>query len=79
MATSSREVIARLRADGWELHRTKGSHNIFKHPQKSGHVTVPHPKHDLPVGTVRNIYKQAGLDPREDKPEKPKTRNGGKS
>ncbi|ENY0008508.1 type II toxin-antitoxin system HicA family toxin, partial [Neisseria gonorrhoeae] len=28
---------------------------------KKGRVTVPHPKKDLPTGTVKNIYKQAGL------------------
>ncbi|MCO6524639.1 MAG: type II toxin-antitoxin system HicA family toxin [Candidatus Schmidhempelia sp.] len=28
---------------------------------KLGRVTVPHPKKDLPIGTVKNIFKQAGL------------------
>ncbi|WMY91896.1 type II toxin-antitoxin system HicA family toxin [Snodgrassella communis] len=28
---------------------------------KSGRVTVPHPKKDLPLGTVKNIFKQARL------------------
>ncbi len=28
----------------------------------AGRVTVPHPKKDLPVGTVRSIYRQAGWD-----------------
>jgi len=32
----------------------------FKHPCKPGKVTVPHPNRDLPVGTLRNIYRQAG-------------------
>ena len=27
--------------------------------QASGKVTVPHPKKDIPVGTLRNIYRQA--------------------
>ncbi|MDW8213738.1 MAG: type II toxin-antitoxin system HicA family toxin [Roseiflexaceae bacterium] len=30
------------------------------HPNKPGRVTVPHPKKDLPVGTLRSIYRQAG-------------------
>ncbi|WP_083911984.1 type II toxin-antitoxin system HicA family toxin [Desulfotignum phosphitoxidans] len=25
-----------------------------------GKVTVPHPKKDLPVGTLRSLYRQAG-------------------
>jgi predicted RNA binding protein YcfA (HicA-like mRNA interferase family) len=37
-----------------------GSHIKFKHPGKQGGVTVPHPKKDLPIGTLRNIYRQAG-------------------
>ena len=56
----SREVIRRLRVDGWVLARTKGSHHQFKHPAKPGLVTVPHPKRDLPTGTLVSIFKQAG-------------------
>jgi predicted RNA binding protein YcfA (HicA-like mRNA interferase family) len=57
----SRELIAKLRADGWQLVKTVGSHHQFKHPVKPGKVTVPHPKRDLPEGTVKNVLKQAGL------------------
>lgn len=38
----------------------KGDHFQFKHPQKPGRVTVPHPKKDIPKGTVVSIYRQAG-------------------
>ena len=58
---NSSELIKMIEADGWFLHRTKGSHHHFKHPIKKGLVTVPHPKKDLPAGTVKNILKQAGL------------------
>ena len=57
----SAEAIKRLQADGWVLHHTKGSHQQFKHPTKLGKVTVPHPKHDLPIGTLKSIEKQAGI------------------
>lgn len=57
----SREVIQMLIQDGWYEVRTKGSHVQFKHPSKKGTVTVPHPKADIPVGTFRNIQKQAQL------------------
>jgi predicted RNA binding protein YcfA (HicA-like mRNA interferase family) len=57
----STEVIRLLKADGWQLVRTKGSHCHFKHPTKPGLVTVPHPKKDMPLGTLRSIGKQAGL------------------
>jgi predicted RNA binding protein YcfA (HicA-like mRNA interferase family) len=56
----SREIIKRLRKDGWELVHIKGSHHQFKHSEKGGRVTVPHPKKDLPVGTVKCIFRQAG-------------------
>lgn len=57
----SSELIRKIEADGWYLVATRGSHHQFKHPTKSGRVTIPHPKKDLPQGTVRNILKQAGL------------------
>ena len=59
---TSAEVIRKLRADGWELARSKGSHHHFKHPIKQGIVTVPHPKKDIPLGTLRSIAKQAQVD-----------------
>lgn len=39
---SSRDVIQALKADGWYLVNTVGSHHQFKHPQKPGRVTVKH-------------------------------------
>lgn len=38
----------------------RGSHHKFVHRAKHLIVIVPHPKRDLPRGTVRSIYKQAG-------------------
>jgi uncharacterized protein YlxP (DUF503 family) len=39
----------------------KGSHCQYKHLIKKGKVTVPHPKKDFPIKTLKNILKQAGL------------------
>ena len=58
MEKSSRKIIKRLENEGFELVKVTGSHHKFKKDDKT--VTVPHPKKDLPIGTVRNIYKQAG-------------------
>lgn len=58
---NSRDVIKRLEKDGWRHVRTTGSHWHFRHEQKPGTVTVPHPKKDLPKGTLNSIWKQAGL------------------
>lgn len=57
----SRDVLAALRADGWEQVAQKGSHINLKHPVKPGRVTVPHPRRDLPIGTLKSIERQAGL------------------
>lgn len=58
---TSVDVIRALKADGWTHVRTKGSHHHFRHPSKPGIVTVPHPKKDLPIGTLRSIARQAQL------------------
>ncbi|EPB0510485.1 type II toxin-antitoxin system HicA family toxin [Salmonella enterica subsp. enterica] len=57
----SRKLIAEIKADGWILIRVNGSHHHFTHPIKPGLVTIPHPKKDLPTGTVKSIRKQAGI------------------
>lgn len=59
---NSRDLIRILEADGWVEVAQRGSHKQFKHPDKAGRITVPHPKRDLPIGTLRSIAKQAGLD-----------------
>ncbi|AOY98898.1 addiction module toxin, HicA family [Cupriavidus sp. USMAHM13] len=57
----SADLIRQLKADGWQLVYTVGSHYQFRYPTTPGKVTVPHPDKDLPIGTVRSIQKQAGL------------------
>jgi len=57
----SRNIIKALKQDGWYEVDQTGSHKQFKHPTKKGRVTVPHPKRDLPVGTLRSIERQAGI------------------
>lgn len=55
----SREVIRRIEADGWFEVRQTGSHKQFRHPTKLGTVTVPHPKADLAIGTLKSIERQS--------------------
>lgn len=57
----SADIIAALKQDGWEQVAQKGSHVQFKHPTKPGRVTVPHPKKDIPLGTLKSIEKQARI------------------
>jgi predicted RNA binding protein YcfA (HicA-like mRNA interferase family) len=57
-----RDVLKLIRDDGWHQVAQKGSHLQFKHPVKTGRVTVAgHPSQEMAKGTVGNILKQAGL------------------
>ena len=56
---SSREVIKFLKEDGWFEVRITGSHHHFKHSEKIGIVTVPHPKKQIGKGLLNSILKQA--------------------
>ncbi|WP_084674087.1 type II toxin-antitoxin system HicA family toxin [Methylobacterium sp. WSM2598] len=62
-SNKTRDVIAKLYADGWDVHRRgPGDHVQFKHPSKPGKVTVDTGSLEIPVGTLRSIYKQAGWE-----------------
>lgn len=55
-------VMRLLHQDGWYLVAIRGSHRQFKHPVKSGRVTVHgKPSDDLAPGTLKSILKQSGL------------------
>lgn len=43
------------------LDRVRGSHHVFTHPDRGGHIVVPHPKKDLGAGLVAAIRKQAKI------------------
>ncbi len=57
----SKDVITAIEKDGWYKVGQKGSHVQFKHKEKKGRVTVPHPKVDIPIGTLRSIEKKSGV------------------
>ncbi|MEY9980086.1 type II toxin-antitoxin system HicA family toxin [Lysinibacillus sp. RC79] len=59
---NSKDLVKAITKDGWYLDRVRGSHHQYKHPTKKGLVTIPHPKKDLPLRTVKSILKQAGLN-----------------
>jgi len=58
---NSAEIIKQLLHAGWELRGVKGSHHVYTHPERGGHISVPHPKKDLGVGLANKLLKQAGL------------------
>ncbi|RZK90474.1 MAG: type II toxin-antitoxin system HicA family toxin [Methylobacterium sp.] len=58
---TTRGVIAALQRDGWFVARKgPGDHVQFKHPRKPGKVTVDTGEPEIPTGTLRSIYRQAG-------------------
>ena len=64
MATTVREIIKQIEADGWYLARQRSSHRQYKHPTKPGLVTVAgHPPKVLAPKTVKSSLRQAGLAP----------------
>ena len=60
-AMNSRTVIRLLEDDGWQVIRRVGSHHQMQHPTKPGTTTVPHPRKDVAIGTLRNIERQSGV------------------
>ncbi|MDE0254292.1 MAG: type II toxin-antitoxin system HicA family toxin [Rhodospirillaceae bacterium] len=60
MLRNSRDIVKRLKAEGFELVSVKGSHHKFRKGAIT--VVVPHPKKDLPVGTARSIARRVGWD-----------------
>ncbi|WP_184266696.1 type II toxin-antitoxin system HicA family toxin [Novispirillum itersonii] len=58
---NSREILKRLLQAGWYKVGQTGSHIQLKHPTRPGKVTVPHPKMEIRIGTLRSIEKQSGV------------------
>jgi len=57
-----KDVISMIEKDGWRQVRQRGSHRQFKHPIKSGLVTIAgKPSDELARGTLNSVLKQAGL------------------
>jgi predicted RNA binding protein YcfA (HicA-like mRNA interferase family) len=57
----SRDIVRVLERGGWVHVRTKGSHHIFLDPSTGRITVVPHPKRDLPIGTVKKLERDTGL------------------
>jgi predicted RNA binding protein YcfA (HicA-like mRNA interferase family) len=62
-SNKTREVVAKLTREGWYVARKgPGDHVQYKHDAKPGRVTVDSGEKEIPTGTLRSIYKQAGWD-----------------
>jgi len=58
---SSKEMTKLIEKNGWYLVKTEGSHYQYKHPNKTGKITIPMHSKDLKKGLANSILKQAGL------------------
>ena len=58
---NSAELIRKLERAGWVLRGVKGSHHIYTHPQRGGHLSIPHPRKDLGAGLIHKLMKEAGV------------------
>jgi predicted RNA binding protein YcfA (HicA-like mRNA interferase family) len=58
---NSRDITVKIEADGWFKVAQEGSHVQLKRKTKKGRVTVPPPKRDIAIGTLRSIEKQAQI------------------
>jgi predicted RNA binding protein YcfA (HicA-like mRNA interferase family) len=57
-----REVIKLVEQDGWMLVHQVGSHRQYKHPAKTGRVTISgNSSDDVPKGLLKSILRQAQI------------------
>lgn len=62
-STKRKDVERRLRDDGWIIDRHgPGDHVQYRHPLRPGRVTIDTGVRDIPRGTLRSVYRQAGWD-----------------
>jgi len=59
----SREVLKILQKQGFEIRRQSGTHIILRKDNKT--VIVPIHREVMPIGTLKSIEKQSGVDFRE--------------
>lgn len=61
MPKTPKEMEKIILSDGWIFYTQNGSHRQYKHPSKSGKVTIPFHSKDLSKAVENSILKQAGL------------------
>jgi predicted RNA binding protein YcfA (HicA-like mRNA interferase family) len=62
-SNKTRDVVARLARDGWIVARKgPGDHVQYRHPAKPLRVSLDAGAREIPTGTLRSIYRQAGWE-----------------
>lgn len=59
----SKEVLKILQQQGFEIKRQSGTHVVLRKEEKT--VVVPVHRETMPIGTLKSIEKQSGVDFRE--------------
>jgi predicted RNA binding protein YcfA (HicA-like mRNA interferase family) len=54
------QVCKDLEADGWVLRKGKGDHRNYNKPDQRFVITVDMGVREIPIGTLRSIYRKAG-------------------
>ena len=62
---SSKKLIQILKALGFQLDHTTGSHFIFYNPKTKKRAVIPYHTKDLPRGTIMSILREAGINRKE--------------
>jgi predicted RNA binding protein YcfA (HicA-like mRNA interferase family) len=64
-AVTPRQAIRALERCGWEFDRAKGSHRLFRHPDRPHRIVVPLHARDLAKGTLHQIIEASGVSREE--------------
>ncbi len=59
---NGKQIIAKLKKEGWILIRVEGSHHIMKNSELNKKVPIPvHGSKDVQIGLLKAIEKQTGV------------------
>ena len=59
---NGKQIIAKLKSEGWRLSRIEGSHHIMEKPGHPRAVPVPvHGNQDIGIGLLKAIERQTGV------------------
>lgn len=63
MTKKVREVVEQLELNGWMCSRIRGDHRVFTKSGARRPIVIPgNLNDDLAIGTLRSIFREAGLD-----------------
>jgi len=56
------ELLRLLLRAGWVIEKQEGSHVKLTHPERDNKISFPnHGSAEMPMGTMRALFKQAGM------------------